>query len=243
MPERFDKAIYLDGDLLVRADVSALWEADLGGKPLLAVREYSAPVLSSRAALPNYSELGLDPRAAYLNGGVLVMDLRRWRAEEIESAGLAAHGRACGREPLRRPGRDQCRTGRSVEGARPRWNVPAYVSSNRVFNIFEASPHKDWLRHERWALIREAYIFHYIGPAKPWGRGCGLPGQLAWLRTLRRSGWYGPGELGAYVRSGLLQVDWLLRNVVRRVRDGSPGGAGPSSPLGKRRQEGRMRSS
>ena len=57
-----DRAIYLDADIMVNLDVTELWDTDLRGCPLAAVRE------------PGTSNL-------YYNAGVLYMDLKRLRAD------------------------------------------------------------------------------------------------------------------------------------------------------------------
>ncbi|MGH7426947.1 MAG: glycosyltransferase, partial [Candidatus Methylomirabilaceae bacterium] len=74
LPNRVEKAIYLDSDLVVHGNIAELWGVGLGGKPLLAVQDEGARTVGSPWGLRNYSELGLDPSAMYFNSGVLVFD-------------------------------------------------------------------------------------------------------------------------------------------------------------------------
>ncbi len=69
-----ERVLYLDCDLLVLDTLQALWNTDLEDMPLGAVTD-AAPRAARRAI-----QLGV-PAAHYFNSGVLLMDLRRMRAE------------------------------------------------------------------------------------------------------------------------------------------------------------------
>ena len=74
LPQRINRVIYLDCDIIVLGSLKPLWELDLNGFKLAAVAE-----------LFNYrnEELGLGNDVKYFNSGVLVMDLTVWRSEHI----------------------------------------------------------------------------------------------------------------------------------------------------------------
>ena len=88
LPAGVERVIYLDCDMLVRAPIEELYETDLQGQPLGAVRDALAPFLVLRRDMRQNAGLfdGADP---YFNSGMLVMDLARWRnidlAAEIEA--------------------------------------------------------------------------------------------------------------------------------------------------------------
>jgi lipopolysaccharide biosynthesis glycosyltransferase len=82
LPRSVRKAIYLDSDILLNADISDLWDIPMQGAPLLASQEGTTTV-GSALGLMRYRELGLPPDAKYLNSGVLVMDVEMWRKEGI----------------------------------------------------------------------------------------------------------------------------------------------------------------
>ncbi|MBQ3442117.1 MAG: hypothetical protein IJG33_02605 [Selenomonadaceae bacterium] len=62
LPETIEKAIYLDGDIIVNLDIKELWQIDLEDKPLGVV---------------NYH-----PKTRWFNAGVLFMNSRVLRHEE-----------------------------------------------------------------------------------------------------------------------------------------------------------------
>ncbi|KAH9938677.1 nucleotide-diphospho-sugar transferase [Fomitopsis serialis] len=63
-----ERVLYLDADVLVRADLRSLWDIDLAGKPLGAARDVGYPMGH-----------GGPQRGPYFNAGVLLMDLAQVR--------------------------------------------------------------------------------------------------------------------------------------------------------------------
>ena len=83
--ENVQKAIYLDCDLMLNADISELWNVELGRNVLAAVAETNegCRYVSSPRALRLYKELGIPEKNKYFNSGVLVMNLQEWRKRNI----------------------------------------------------------------------------------------------------------------------------------------------------------------
>ena len=100
LPESIDRVIYFDSDLLIQADICKLWETDLGDDFALAVPDIACPYVDARFAQCNFSksspyfsaispvrnwqELKLDPSAYYFNSGMMVLNIKRMREEDIE---------------------------------------------------------------------------------------------------------------------------------------------------------------
>ena len=105
LPDSIDKLIYLDADVLVRHDLTELWNYDVEDNYCLAAIDIACPFVDAKQAdvkykksLPylaaispirNWRELGLDGSAPYFNSGVMVINLKRWREEQIENQLLA----------------------------------------------------------------------------------------------------------------------------------------------------------
>lgn len=85
LPQEIKKIIYLDSDLIVNEDIENLWDIDIEENHLLAVQEQGKKLLyvSSPCGLLNYKELGIDPTRKYFNSGVMVIDLDKWRRDDI----------------------------------------------------------------------------------------------------------------------------------------------------------------
>lgn len=85
---RHSRIVYLDADTVLDADVAELYDTDLCGAAVGAVRDTA--VLSSlvagypRRQLRKLQPLGLHDPFHYFNSGVLVLDLDRMREEDAE---------------------------------------------------------------------------------------------------------------------------------------------------------------
>jgi lipopolysaccharide biosynthesis glycosyltransferase len=79
LPETCTRAIYLDVDMIVRKDLTALWQADLQGRIIAGVLDRAERVSTSWAGIANYQELGIPAETGYYNSGLLLLDLKQWR--------------------------------------------------------------------------------------------------------------------------------------------------------------------
>jgi lipopolysaccharide biosynthesis glycosyltransferase len=89
LPAHVEKVLWLDCDLLVLHDIAPLWSVDLAGRHVFAVPDQRVPFVSSRFGVAAYQDLGIAPQAKYFNAGVLLVNLARWRKDDV--AGQAIH--------------------------------------------------------------------------------------------------------------------------------------------------------
>lgn len=71
LPPEIDRVLYIDCDTVVNGDIEELYECDLAGKTLGAVRD----ITSSKYL----ASIGLNPNNLYFNTGVLLIDLIKWK--------------------------------------------------------------------------------------------------------------------------------------------------------------------
>jgi lipopolysaccharide biosynthesis glycosyltransferase len=141
------RVLYLDSDLLVLEDLQPLWAADLGGKVLGAVLDGLDQQLKAGKVdlpVPNVRD--------YFNGGVLLIDLERWRSEKVTERALDY----LMRNP-NSPFADQDALNVACDGLwtplDPRWNYLAYNEKLKI-----ADMHADQRPH----------IAHFATWKKPW---------------------------------------------------------------------------
>lgn len=101
LPDSIDKVIYLDSDVLVVDDLSQMWELDLDDYYCLAATDIACPYVDARevdnpefqrakpylatiSPIVNWKDLGIDGDANYFNSGVMVLNLEKWRRENVE---------------------------------------------------------------------------------------------------------------------------------------------------------------
>lgn len=88
--QNLDKLIYLDVDTIVQDDISKLWSLDLGDHIIAAAQDVGKTVDCQWGGIANYKELGLTADTKYFNSGILVVNPKKWRAENISAQVITA---------------------------------------------------------------------------------------------------------------------------------------------------------
>ena len=78
-----EKVIYIDVDTIVQDDISNLWNIDLKDYTIGAVQDYCKTVDCRWSGIPNYKQLGLAGDTKYFNSGVLLINPKKWRKQDI----------------------------------------------------------------------------------------------------------------------------------------------------------------
>ena len=176
-----ERVIFLDADTVVCGSLRPLWEMDLAGHLLAAVRDSGAPFAAGPHGT-DWKRLGLEPSEPYFNAGLLVIGLQAWRSAAVSSAVL---------EVLREfstPWGDQCGLNAVLHGRWKelprRWNVQTSDAEER--SLAWAL----WPDDVRQALSDPAVI-HYTERDKPWDPGTHHPLAGRWYEALDQTAWSG----------------------------------------------------
>ncbi|HIK06632.1 MAG TPA: glycosyltransferase family 8 protein [Trichormus sp. M33_DOE_039] len=163
LPEQLEKVIYLDCDLVVRGNLEQLWQTDLGDNYVLAAQDTWIPYVSNSNGLLNYKELGISSDSKYFNAGVLVINLKKWRTDDISAKAINYLKQKT--EYIRWHDQDVLNplfVGQWGE-LDPRWNCSP--SSVYAYSSWKDSPFSEEVYNN---LIRDPYIIHYVSNKKPW---------------------------------------------------------------------------
>jgi len=186
-----DRVTYLDCDILVLDDVCQLHDVDLQGAVVGVVNDYlidslGHPFAGSSVAVPN-DLFGLP----YFNAGIMVIDLKKFKDQEIPDKALKVGAG----NPGKLPNLDQDALNAVLfEKWLPldlRWNVQAWLFQ---LHTFDECPHYRKLIEQRSQLTREAKIVHFVGTPKPWNYWSTVPFTAEWVHALLHSGYFGPLE-------------------------------------------------
>ena len=219
LPRRITRAVYLDSDVLVRGDLSRLLETPLNGAALGAVRDYAI-------ATTTHPWSGLEEQAAphpYLNAGVLVIDLARWRA-----TGLGDRALRFSAQPHPEPSwDDQGMLNAVVENWHeldPTWNVQ--LLNLAVLERLPPTEISKRLVTERRTLMRHGAVLHFVGP-NPWSTKSTVTCTGEWVAALLRTGWYSPLQAVLWLAVWLCgwiprRCVWLTRRALVRLVSASP---------------------
>lgn len=83
LSDHVTKLIYFDVDMIVRKDVSDLWNFDLENYTVAAVTDVCETVGCEWGGIPNYKQLGIPSGAKYFNSGLLLINPKLWRENNI----------------------------------------------------------------------------------------------------------------------------------------------------------------
>ena len=92
LSEHIEKVIYLDSDIIVNLDINELWQIPLSDKPLAAVPEKNNGIIPEISF--GFCKKGFVKPENYFNSGVLVMNLKQIRQNELENIWKGIHLRA-----------------------------------------------------------------------------------------------------------------------------------------------------
>ena len=157
-----DRVLFLDADLLVLDDLWTLWETSLEHKTLAATVDAAVPFCSSPRGIKGWPELGIPRDAPYFNGGVLLIDLERWRARNVGARVRRYFDGVCQQVDFLHQEALNAALWDDWQPLHPRWNVLA----SRAGRLFGGLPGDAW---------KKPGIVHFAGRMKPWRAPVGGP--------------------------------------------------------------------
>ncbi|RYG01724.1 MAG: glycosyltransferase family 8 protein [Chitinophagaceae bacterium] len=198
LPASVSKAIYLDCDMIVEADLQALWDMPFASESAMGVQDYCFPFLSSPAAIGNFNELNLADDTPYCNSGLLVINVDYWRKHAFSSKILAYL--QSNSERLKHFDQDGINV--VIAGnwrlLDPRWNV----SLSSVLNFGEGTERTiEEVNYYQGEFKANPYIIHFTSRYKPWHLGLNNKDALVtfyyqqpyrdrFFHYLRKSQWF-----------------------------------------------------
>ncbi len=175
LPSDIDKVLYLDCDLIVNNSLEPLWSIDISDCPIAAVED----MWSGKD--DNYIRLGYDKKYGYFNSGVLLINLKWWRENNICNnfiEYLKCH------DNLKFVDQDIL-NGMFYNNRKLlsfKWNVQDGLLRRKP-KVRESSMPK--LQNE----IKCPAIIHYTGSRKPWDYDCINPYKESYFKYLDMTKW------------------------------------------------------
>ena len=179
LPSWVNRVIWLDADMLVLGNLVRLWEADLDDHLALAAQDILVPYVSSRFGIAARRELGLEQQAKYFNAGVMLIDVARWRRDEV--------------------------TARAFDYLR-RYRERVFFLDQEALNVVlagqwkELDPRWNWnpvidrvstYKGGRDKIAGDPWIIHFVGNLKPWTYLGSGRHQMLYYQWLDQTAWRG----------------------------------------------------
>ena len=185
LDESIDRILYLDCDTIITGSLRELWEMDLKGRTV-------AVLLDAFSKYYRYN-VGLQPGDIMFNSGVILVDMKRWRGQDVERRVLSFI---------------RSRHGFIEKGDQGALNAVlshdciCFESKFNAVTIFFDFSYKEMLRYRRppgyysEEQIRNAVenpvIIHFTVSflsKRPWMKGCEHPWKAEWLKYKAMSPW------------------------------------------------------
>lgn len=160
-----DRVLYLDCDIVVLGDVSELWNTNMRGRALAAVRDWGGDVRCDELQIP-------DP-SLYFNAGMLLLDLKKWRKRNLSSQILSF--------AVRNPDHLYFHDQDAMNAILHREWLPLDAKWNFQTNM---------LTHRRFKKISNPVIVHFTGSSKPWHYDNDHPYKLKYYEYIKETGWH-----------------------------------------------------
>ena len=200
LPQTVHRVLYLDGDTIVRGDLSELWNMDMEGHVIGASAEPT--VNKNRRASLNLTD------QCYYNSGVLLINLDAWRENRTGERILRYYAQKDGK--LFAPDQD------AINGALA-GEILTLSPKYNFYNIFWYYPYRtlkklqspaEYVSREVFQdAIRNPVIIHYLGEERPWRKGNTHKYANDYFKYLSKTEW----------RDAPLETGWKLYFICFRL--------------------------
>ncbi len=196
LPDDVERVLFLDPDLLILDDVGEIWDTELGDNTIAAAGDLAIPTCSSPRGVKGGHTLGIPRNAPYFNAGVMVIDLKRWRADRVSWRAREYLEQHRGRTDYSHQEALNAVLWNKWKQLDQRWNLISSLTGRRYSQSHVSTV--------------DPGIVHFAGKFKPWRLEVRSPYAEHYADFLR--------ELGIDVTSGSLS-DRMLGAYDRYLRD------------------------
>ncbi|MBD2614809.1 MAG: glycosyltransferase family 8 protein [Nostoc sp. ZfuVER08] len=186
IPQHFHKAIYLDSDIVVLGDLEELWNIDVQDTYVFAAQDIWKRYIRNAKGLRNYEETGISPDHKYFNAGVLIINLEKWRTDNIGAKAIEYLEQ--NKEYIRlhdQDGLNAVLAGQWKE-LDPTWNQ---MQAIHEYSSWTESPYTEEVYNR---ALHNPNIVHFATFPKPWQENCKHPKQDLFFEYLNLTAWNSP---------------------------------------------------
>ena len=207
LPLSVQRCIFLDSDTLVRHSLRELWEMDLGSHIAAAVDDCRSDYYKT--------ELGAPASGTYTNNGVLLIDLQRWRDQQVEKHFLDYIVRHNGSITYVDQGVFNGVLGGSglVQEIHPKYNALTVLFCFSYDELMRLRrPQRPMRRQTYDEAVQDPCILHFqscfMSRGRPWNPGNDHPFVQEFLACRERSPWR---DMPLYPDNQKLLKKWVTR--------------------------------
>ncbi len=223
LPETLERVLYLDCDIIINSSLRELWNLDLEGKTIAALKD---------AFSKQYRKnIELQPDDIMFNSGVMLIDMKKWKEKHIEKKLLSFIKRHKGVIQQGDQGALNAVLSKDTYCFHPRFNsVTIFYDFSYEEMLAYRKPVDFYSKKEVKQAVKDPVIIHYttsFTSVRPWIEGSMHPYKDKWLSYKAKSPWADealwkqttPGGMkGAYIslssklpRSVMIKLSSLLQ--------------------------------
>lgn len=181
LPATLDKVIYLDDDLIVLKSIKALWDYDIQDYPIAAVIDPETDDIR------HYNRMEYASEDRIINSGVMIINLRYWRENELPTKFLEL----ISNYPQRIKFHDQdilnCVLHGKILILPINYNVQSAFFYRPNLVLYDIKRYKSQVD----AAKKEPVILHFSSKAKPWHEDCFHPLRSEFVKYQDMTEWKG----------------------------------------------------
>lgn len=185
LPAEMERILYLDCDILVTGSLKEIWETNIDGCLIAAV----ADCISDE----HKATIGLKPQDIYVNNGVILFNLKEWRAKKMPQRCIQFIRKWNGKVPYADQGTLNGCVDQKIVLLPPKDNAVSVFFDFSYRNLLKyRKPSRYYKEEEIEQAVRHPVIVHFTSSflsRRPWIRGSQHPYAKDWLRYKSRSPW------------------------------------------------------
>ncbi len=195
LPSDIDKVIYLDGDIIVRGDLKEFWDTDISDVAIAGCAD------AQEGKMGNFNRLGYPSALGYFNAGVLLINLKYWRENNV----IDEFKRMVVEHPEKIVLNDQDILNYTFVNNKKRLSFKYNLQADVLYSLKHLNLDY-WKYHEDLDAAKEKpVILHYSG-SRPWEEGCNHPYKDEFFRYRNNTIWKDDPLWKN-------RTPWLLRNI------------------------------
>lgn len=223
LPETIDKVIYLDCDIVIRQNLNELWNYSIDQFAVGAVYHIAKWIVSSIIRLDYPISFG------YFNAGVLLINLKYWRENEISERlfeyltkkrdVIVFHDQ----DALNGVLYDKCMKLPIKWNMLPRFFKKSTLDINDVYNGKIINEYYDY-KSQMLVEIDNPAVVHYVSKPKPWDAMCDHPYKDEYFNYLKYTNWHSfksPTLFTTFFKHPKSFINWL-KEQTKRIVQGNP---------------------
>lgn len=175
LPTSIERCLFLDVDMIINSDIAKLYHTDLSNNVIAATEDIPD-------CIKHKQRIGLQQDDLYINSGVMVCDLSKWRIMEQKQP-IFDFTHTIASKILNEQDVIALYFKNNIKTLPIRWNMVTfyYMRKPKIFNKYLPQ-----LKEAK----RNPGIIHFACPIKPWFRDCNHPFGYTYRRYLEHTPWY-----------------------------------------------------